>query len=186
MTVQVLTQAREHIIKKTFEAVKGAPHARSSIYITPHPLLRESRYLKRAKKRLRRSVDGAKLLLELHPRRMGTLLSSTARRVSRTEVDYAGGCRNAVLDVWKPTADNKAIINIPTTVENAMPHVFACQLEYVDKNLNYRDNVILCLHPHNDRGLRRRDCRNLAFWQGRTGSKALCSATANGPETWIS
>ena len=67
-------------------------------------------------------------------------------------MDYAVEVCNAVLDVWKPTKENKAIINIPTTVENAMPHVFACQLEYVHKHLKYRDNVILCLHPHNDRG----------------------------------
>ena len=59
---------------------------------------------------------------------------------------------NAVLDVWQPTADNKAIINLPTTVENAMPHVFASQIEYMNKHLTYRENVVLCLHPHNDRG----------------------------------
>lgn len=59
---------------------------------------------------------------------------------------------NAVLDVWQPTAQNKAIINIPATVETAMPHVFATQIEYVSKNLKYRDNVVLSLHPHNDRG----------------------------------
>ena len=67
-------------------------------------------------------------------------------------MDYAVEVCNAVLDVWQPTADNKAIINIPTTVENAMPHTFACQLEYVHKHLKHRENVVLSLHPHNDRG----------------------------------
>ena len=71
---------------------------------------------------------------------------------SGTEVDYAVDVCNAVLDVWQPTKDKKVIINIPTTVENAMPHVFAGQVEYVDKNLKYRDGVVLSLHPHNDRG----------------------------------
>ena len=71
---------------------------------------------------------------------------------SGTEVDYAVEVCNAVLDIWKPQADSRAIINIPTTVENAMPHVFASQLEYVHKHLAYRENVVLSLHPHNDRG----------------------------------
>src|SRR5699024_4660275 len=69
-----------------------------------------------------------------------------------TEVDYALEVCNAVLEVWKPTKKNKAVINLPTTVENAMPHVFASQVEYFNKHLLYRDNVILSLHPHNDRG----------------------------------
>ena len=69
-----------------------------------------------------------------------------------TEVDYAVEVCNAVLDVWKPTKKNKVVINIPTTVEIAMPHVFATQVEYISKNLKYRDNVVLSLHPHNDRG----------------------------------
>lgn len=69
-----------------------------------------------------------------------------------TEVDYALEVCNAVLDVWKPTADNKAIINIPTTVQIAMPHVFASQIEYLSRNMKYRENVVLSVHPHNDRG----------------------------------
>ena len=99
------------------------------------------------------AVDGAELLLKLASETDGNFtFQYSPESFSGTEVDYAVEVCNAVLDVWKPTADNKAIINIPTTVENAMPHVFACQLEYVDKHLKYRDNVILCLHPHNDRG----------------------------------
>ena len=91
-------------------------------------------------------MDGAKLLLELASETDGNFtFQYSPESFPGTEVDYAVDVCNAVLDVLKPTADNKAIINIPTTVENAMPHVFACQLEYVDKNLNYRDNVILCL-----------------------------------------
>lgn len=67
-------------------------------------------------------------------------------------MDYALEVCNAVLDVWQPTPDNKVIINLPATVENAMPHVFATQIEYMNKNMKYRDGVVLSLHPHNDRG----------------------------------
>ena len=99
------------------------------------------------------AIDGAELLLKLASETDGNFtFQYSPESFSGTEVDYAVEVCNAVLDVWKPTPDNKAIINIPTTVENAMPHVFACQLEYVNKHLKYRDSVILCLHPHNDRG----------------------------------
>lgn len=153
VTVQVLTQAREHIIKKTFEAVKGAPHAVIHLYNSTSVAQREQVFRKSKEEVKQLAVDGAKLLLQLASETEGNFtFQYSPESFPGTEVDYAVEVCNAVLDVWKPTADNKAIINIPTTVENAMPHVFACQLEYVNKHLNYRDNVILCLHPHNDRG----------------------------------
>ena len=153
VTVQVLTQAREHIIKKTFEAVKGAPHAVVHLYNSTSVAQREQVF-KKSKDQIKQiAVDGAKLLLELASETDGNFtFQYSPESFPGTEVDYAVEVCNAVLDVWKPTADNKAIINIPTTVENAMPHVFASQLEYVHKHLAYRENVILCLHPHNDRG----------------------------------
>ena len=153
VTVQVLTQAREHIIKKTFEAVKGAPHAVVHLYNSTSVAQREQVFKKDKEEIKRIAIEGAKLLLELANETDGNFtFQYSPESFPGTEVDYAVEVCNAVLDVWKPDADNKAIINIPTTVENAMPHVFACQLEYVHKNLKYRDNVILCLHPHNDRG----------------------------------
>ncbi|MCI9075994.1 MAG: 2-isopropylmalate synthase [Dorea sp.] len=153
VTVQVLTQAREHIIKKTFEAVKGAPHAVIHLYNSTSVSQREQVF-KKSKEEVRKiAVDGAMLLKELADETEGNFtFQYSPESFPGTEVDYAVDVCNAVLDVWKPAADNKAIINIPTTVENAMPHVFATQLEYVHKHLNYRENVILCLHPHNDRG----------------------------------
>ncbi|MCI8798081.1 MAG: 2-isopropylmalate synthase [Dorea sp.] len=153
VTVQVLTQAREHIIKKTFEAVKGAPHAVVHLYNSTSVAQREQVFRKSKEEIKQIAIDGAKLLLKLASETDGNFtFQYSPESFPGTEVDYAVEVCNAVLDVWKPTADKKAIINIPTTVENAMPHVFACQLEYVNKHLNYRDNVILCLHPHNDRG----------------------------------
>ena len=153
VTVQVLTQAREHIIKKTFEAVKGAPHAVIHLYNSTSVAQREQVFRKSKEQIKKIAVDGAELLLKLANETDGNFtFEYSPESFSGTEVDYAVEVCNAVLDVWKPSADNKAIINIPTTVENAIPHVFACQLEYVDKNLKYRDNVVLSVHPHNDRG----------------------------------
>lgn len=153
VTVQVLTQAREHIIKKTFEAVKGAPHAVVHLYNSTSVAQREQVFKKDKEEIMKIAVDGAKLLKELADETEGNFtFQYSPESFPGTEVDYAVDVCNAVLDVWKPTPEKKAIINIPTTVENAMPHVFACQLEYVNKHLKYRDGVTLCLHPHNDRG----------------------------------
>lgn len=153
VTVQVLTQAREHIIKKTFEAVKGAPHAVIHLYNSTSVAQREQVFKKDKEQVKKIAVDGAKLLKKLADETEGNFtFEYSPESFSGTEVDYAVEVCNAVLDVWNPQADNKAIINIPTTVENAMPHVFASQLEYVHKHLAYRENVVLSLHPHNDRG----------------------------------
>ena len=153
VTVQVLTQAREHIIKKTFEAVKGAPHAVVHLYNSTSVAQREQVFKKSKEEIMKIAVDGAILLKKLADETDGNFtFQYSPESFPGTEVDYAVDVCNAVLDVWKPTKEKKAIINIPTTVENAMPHVFASQVEYVNKNLKYRDGVILCLHPHNDRG----------------------------------
>ena len=153
VTVQVLTQAREHIIKKTFEAVKGAPHAVIHLYNSTSVAQREQVFKKDKEQIKKLAVDGAKLLKKLADETEGDFsFEYSPESFHGTEVDYAVEVCNAVLEVWKPTAENKAIINIPATVETAMPHVFATQIEYVSKNLKYRDHVVLSLHPHNDRG----------------------------------
>lgn len=153
VTVQVLTQAREHIIKKTFEAVKGAPHAVIHLYNSTSVAQREQVF-KKSKEQIKQiAVDGAVLLKQLADETEGNFtFQYSPESFSGTELDYAAEVCNAVLDVWQPTLEKKVIINIPSTVENAMPHVFACQVEYMNKHLNYRDGVVLCLHPHNDRG----------------------------------
>ena len=153
VTVQVLTQAREHIIKKTFEAVKGAPHAVIHLYNSTSVAQREQVF-KKSKEQIKQiAVDGAVLLKELADETEGNFsFQYSPESFPGTEVDYAVDVCNAVLDVWQPKKENKAIINIPATVENAMPHVFATQVEYINKHLKYRDAVTLCLHPHNDRG----------------------------------
>ena len=153
VTVQVLTQAREHIIKKTFEAVKGAPHAVIHLYNSTSVAQREQVFKKSREEVKKLAVDGAILLRDLAAQTDGNFtFEYSPESFPGTEVDYAVEVCNAVLDVWKPDKEHKAIINIPTTVQIAMPHVFATQVEYINKHLKYRDAVTLCLHPHNDRG----------------------------------
>ena len=153
VTVQVLTQAREHIIRKTFEAIDGAPNAIVHVYNSTSVAQREQVF-KKSKEQIKQiAVDGAKLLRELAAEVHGNIrFEYSPESFHGTEVDYAVEVCNAVLDVWEPQADKKAVINIPSTVENAMPHVFASQVEYVSKHLKHRENVVLSLHPHNDRG----------------------------------
>ena len=153
VTIQVLTQAREHIIKKTFDAVKGAPHAVIHLYNSTSVEQREQVFKKDKEAIKKLAVDGAQMLKDLAEQTEGNFtFEYSPESFSQTEVDYALEVCNAVLDVWQPDADHKAIINLPTTVQVAMPHIFACQVEYMHKNLKYRDNVVLSVHPHNDRG----------------------------------
>ncbi|PXV86019.1 2-isopropylmalate synthase [Lachnotalea glycerini] len=153
VTIQVLTQAREHIIKKTFEALEGAKSAVVHVYNSVSVAQREQVFKKSKKEVKEIAIKGAKMLKKLAKETEGNFqFEYSPESFPGAEVDYALEVCNAVLDIWKPTNNQKAIINIPTTVENAMPHVFAGQVEYMHKNLKYRENVILSLHPHNDRG----------------------------------
>ena len=153
VAIQVLTQAREHIIKKTFEAVKGAPSAIVHLYNSTSVAQREQVFGKSKAEVKQLAVDGAELLKKLADETEGNFtFEYSPESFPGTEVDYALEVCNAVLDVWKPTKEHKVIINIPTTVQIAMPHVFACQVEYFHKNLKYREAVDISVHPHNDRG----------------------------------
>lgn len=153
VTVQVLTQAREHIIRKTFEAVKGAPHAIIHLYNSTSVAQREQVFRKSKEEIKKIARDGAVLLKQLAEETEGDFsFEYSPESFHGTEVDYAVEVCNEVLSVWEPTAERKAIINIPATVETAMPHVFASQIEYVSNHLKFRDNVVLSIHPHNDRG----------------------------------
>ena len=153
VTVQVLTQAREHIIKKTFEAIKGAPRAVVHVYNSTSLAQREQVFRKSKEEIKKIAVEGAKLLKELASKEEGNIaFEYSPESFTGTEPEYALEVCNAVIDVWEPTADNKCIINLPATVEMSLPHVFASQVEYMHKNLHNRENVIISLHPHNDRG----------------------------------
>lgn len=153
VTIQVLTQAREHIIRKTFEAVKGAPKAIVHVYNSTSYAQREQVFRKSKEEILNIAVDGAKLLKDLAEETEGNFqFEYSPESFTGTEPEYALEVCNAVIDVWEPTSDNKVIINLPVTVSLSLPHVYASQIEYMSKNMHNRDNVILSLHPHNDRG----------------------------------
>lgn len=153
VTVQVLTQAREHIIRKTFEALKGAKNAIVHVYNSTSLAQREQVFHMSKEEILQIAVDGAKLLKELAEEEGADYrFEYSPESFTGTEVEYALEVCNAVLDVWQPTPERKAIINLPSTVQMSMPHVYASQIEYVNDRLKYRENVILSLHPHNDRG----------------------------------
>lgn len=153
VTIQVLTQAREHIIRKTFEAVKGAPHAVIHLYNSTSLAQREQVFHKSREEIKKLAVDGAEMVLRFSEETEGAFtFEYSPESFPGTEVDYALEVCNAVLGVWKPDVKNKAIINIPTTVQISMPHVFASQIEYFHKNLVHREAVVLSVHPHNDRG----------------------------------
>ena len=153
VTIQVLTQAREHIIKKTFEAVKGAKNVIVHVYNSTSLAQREQVFKKSKEEILRIAVEGAKLLKELTEKAGEQYrFEYSPESFTGTEPEYALEVCNAVVEVWKPQADRKAIINLPVTVQHSMPHVYASQVEYMCKNLKYRENVVVSLHPHNDRG----------------------------------
>lgn len=153
VTIQVITQAREHIIRRTFEALEGAPKAIVHLYNSTSAVQRQQVFQKDKDEIKQLAVNGAILLKEMAASTKGNFIFQySPESFPGTEVEYALEICDAVLDIWKPDSGHKAIINIPTTVENAMPHVFASQIEYIHKNITYRDGVILSVHPHNDRG----------------------------------
>lgn len=153
VTVQVLTQAREHIIRKTFDALQGVKNAIVHVYNSTSFAQRQQVFRKSKEEIKKIAVDGAKLLQRLTDEAGANYrFEYSPESFTGTEPEYALEVCNAVLDVWKPTADRKAIINLPSTVQMSMPHVFAAQIAYMSQNLAYRDNVVLSVHPHNDRG----------------------------------
>lgn len=153
VTIQVLTQAREHIIKKTFEALKGCPRAIVHVYNSTSVAQRKMVFKKSKEEIIKIAETGAKLLKEYAEQTEGNFrFEYSPESFTGTEIDFALEICNRVLDIWQPTADKKAIINLPATVEMSLPHVYASQIEYMSNNLKYRDNVQVSLHPHNDRG----------------------------------
>ncbi len=153
VTVQVLTQSREHIIRKTFEALSGCKNAIVHLYNSTSLAQREQVFRKSREEIVRIAVEGAELFEKIAAE-TGTAYryEYSPESFTGTEPEFALEICNAVLDVWKPTPDRKAIINLPATVELSSPHVYADQVEYICDNLKYREAVEVSLHPHNDRG----------------------------------
>ena len=153
VAVQVLTQAREHIIKKTFDALKGCKNAVVHFYNSTSLAQREQVFKKSKDEVKQIAVAGAKLCESVASEVEGNFrFEYSPESFTGTELDYALEVCNEVISVLKPTQDKKLIINLPATVEMSLPHIYASAVEYMSKNLNERKNVIISLHPHNDRG----------------------------------
>lgn len=159
VTIQVLTQSREHIIKKTFEAIDGAKNAVVHLYNSTSVAQREQVFRKSKEEIIKIATDGAKLCNEYKKHAKGNIVFEySPESFTGTEPEFARDICNAVIDIWQPAPDNKVIINLPVTVEMSMPHVYAQQVEYMCDTLHNRENVIVSLHPHNDRGCAVADC----------------------------
>lgn len=153
VTIQVLTQAREHIIRKTFEALKGVKKAIVHLYNSTSVAQREQVFKKSKEEIIKIAVDGARLVKTIADETQGNYqFEYSPESFTQTEMEFAADICNAVIDVLKPTPTNKVIINLPVTVEVSMPHVYANQVEYMCDHLHERENLIISLHPHNDRG----------------------------------
>ncbi len=154
VTVQVLTQSREHIIRKTFDSLVGAKKAVVHLYNSTSLAQREQVFRMDKDSIKQIAIDGAMLIKEIAKEYPDTEFQYeySPESFTGTEPEFALEVCNAVIDIWEPTPDNKVIINLPATVEMSMPHVFADQIEYMCENLHWRENVVVSLHPHNDRG----------------------------------
>ena len=154
VTVQVLTQAREHLIDKTFEALKGCKSAILHLYNSVSTLQRKVVF-KQDKEGVKKiAEDGASMVIERlkHLPDTALTLQYSPESFTGTELDYALDVCETVLDCWKASKQNKVIINLPATVEMSTPNIYADQIEWMSNNFSDRDRVILSLHPHNDRG----------------------------------
>ncbi len=154
VTVQVLVQAREHLIRRTFESLKGIPNAIVHLYNSTSPLQRRVTFNKSRDEIKQIAIEGAQLIKQLVSAISGThiRLEYSPESFSDTEVDYALEVCEAVMDIWQPTETNKIILNLPATVEVATPNIYADQIEWFCRNLKERDKAIISLHTHNDRG----------------------------------
>ena len=152
--IQVLTQSREPLIKRTYEAIKGAKQAVVHLYNSTSVLQRRVVFGQDRAGIKKIATDGAELCLSLMDSVKGTAVSFeySPESYTGTELEYALEVCDAVTDVWKPTPSWKTIINLPATVEMATPNIYADSIEWMHRNLNRRDSIVLSLHPHNDRG----------------------------------
>ncbi|MBS2964314.1 2-isopropylmalate synthase [Actinocrinis puniceicyclus] len=154
VVIQVLTQARDHLIERTFEAIRGAKRAIVHLYNSTSTLQRRVVFGLDREGIKQIAVDGARHCLKQADQLPETevLFEYSPESYTGTELDFAVEVCNAVNDVWQPTPDRKVIINLPATVEMATPNVYADSIEWMNRHLKHRDSIVLSLHPHNDRG----------------------------------
>ncbi|ALX67080.1 2-isopropylmalate synthase [Microbacterium sp. XT11] len=154
VTIQVLTQAREHLIERTYEAIAGAKQAIVHLYNSTSVLQRDVVFRTDKQGIIDIALEGARLCREFEKRIPETQVyyEYSPESYTGTELEFAAEICNRVLEVFEPTPERKVIINLPATVEMATPNVYADSIEWMSRHLNHRENVILSLHPHNDRG----------------------------------
>lgn len=154
VTLQVLVQAREHLIRRTFESLKGAKRAIVHVYNSTSKVQREKVYQKDYDDIIAIAVEGATLLRELAKEYPETewIFEYSPESFSQTEVDFSVKICDEVCKVWRPDLGQKVIFNLPSTVESSTPNIYADQIEYFCQNLPMREHVIVSLHTHNDRG----------------------------------
>ena len=155
VTIQLLVQTREHLIARSFEAIKGAKRVIVHIYNSTSPLQRRITFGNASREDIKQlAIDGATLVKKLAPTVPETeiVLQYSPESFSDTELDFSLECCNAVIDIWEPTAEDKMIINLPDTVQWTTPNVHADMIEWMSNHLHRRDAVTLSLHTHNDRG----------------------------------
>ncbi len=153
VTVQVLTQAREHLIRRTFESLKGLKRAIVHIYNSTSVLQRDVVFNMNKEQIKQIAIDGTRLVKSLTSEFDGeVILEYSPESFTGTEMDYAVEICDAVMDEWGASKDKKVIINLPSTVEMNTPNVYADQIEYCCRNFKDRDRVVVSVHPHNDRG----------------------------------
>ena len=154
VTIQVLTQSRKHIIKKTFDALVGVKKAVVHLYNSTSVAQREQVFKKERPEIIQIAKEGAYMMNEFAAKYPQTefAFEYSPESFTGTELDFAVEICNEVIDIWKQVPDRKVIINLPATVEMSMPHVYASQVEYMGKHLHHREDILISLHPHNDRG----------------------------------
>ncbi|QNO36646.1 2-isopropylmalate synthase [Protaetiibacter sp. SSC-01] len=154
VTIQVLTQARDHLIERTYESIRGAKNVIVHLYNSTSVLQREVVFRTDKQGVIDIALNGARKCRELEATVPGTNVyyEYSPESYTGTELEFAVDVCNQVLEVFEPTPERKVIINLPSTVEMATPNVYADSIEWMSRHLNHRENVILSLHPHNDRG----------------------------------
>jgi 2-isopropylmalate synthase len=154
VTIQVLTQSRDELIRRTFDSVRGARRVIMHLYNPTSPLFRRVVYGKDKAGIVDIAVNGTRLCRQCAEEQPATdwRYEYSPENFTMTELDFAREICEAVMDVWRPTADKPIILNLPATVEVATPNVYADQIEWMHRNIAHRDRVLLSLHPHNDRG----------------------------------
>lgn len=183
VTIQVITPAREAIIRRTFEALAGCKKAIVHLYNPTSAAQREQVFHKSRGQIIDIALQGVRTIADCAGRMKGQIqLEYTPESFTGTEPDFALAICDAVVQEWKPTAELPVILNLASTMSLSLPHIYANQIEYIDTHLRDRDKVILSLHPHNDRGSAIAEAE-LGMLAGGQRVRGRCSATGSGPAT---